>query len=543
MSLVETYKRRAHSLASIRSSPDVAVGAWEYYRERPIDFISDWIDTYDPRRVARGESATIPFVLFERQRDLAEFVMCCIREERNGMIEKSRDMGATWLCVGLSVWMWLFWEGVSIGWGSRKADLVDRIGDADSIFEKMRIAIMSLPVDFRPAGLKRDKHLTYMRITNPVNGSSITGESGDNIGRGGRKLVYFKDESAHYERPELIEAALSDNTNCQIDISSVSGLGTVFHRKRESGKNYKPGKKLAKDRTNVFIMDWRDHPDKDQEWYDNRRRANELSGMLHIFAQEVDRDYAAAVSNTLIKREWVLAAIDLHKTIPALEAGGYMGGLDIADEGTDTNAISIRKGLTLKYLDEWPEGDTGETTRRAITGLRDWTPIEAMYDSVGVGAGVKAETNRLEDEGSMPSGVTLIPWNGGGAVQDKDKSVNPYDKESPLNGDVYLNLKAQAWHSVRMRLEKAWRYRERGETFPVDELLSIDAGAIEPALLYQLEKELCQVQRSATSSMKERIDKAPDGVRSPNLADCVVMNFFPVVGMGAYGRYMLENIR
>ena len=27
------------------------------------------------------------------------------------------------------------------------------------------------------------------------------------IGRGGRKLIYFKDESAHYEHPEMIEAA------------------------------------------------------------------------------------------------------------------------------------------------------------------------------------------------------------------------------------------------------------------------------------------------------------------------------------------------
>jgi hypothetical protein len=52
-------------------------------------------------------------------------------------------------------------------------------------------------------------------------------EAGDNIGRGGRTLVYFKDESAHYEHPDLIEAALGDNTNVQIDISSVNGLGKL----------------------------------------------------------------------------------------------------------------------------------------------------------------------------------------------------------------------------------------------------------------------------------------------------------------------------
>jgi hypothetical protein len=33
----------------------------------------------------------------------------------------------------------------------------------------------------------------------------------------------------------IIEAALGDNTQTQIDISSVNGLNTPFHRKRESG--------------------------------------------------------------------------------------------------------------------------------------------------------------------------------------------------------------------------------------------------------------------------------------------------------------------
>ncbi|MDT9693866.1 hypothetical protein Q5762_37205, partial [Streptomyces sp. P9(2023)] len=82
-----------------------------------------------------------------------------------------------------------------------------------------------MPDIWRPKGLKPKDHLTFMKCINLENGSTITGESGDNIGRGGRKSMYFKDESAHYERPEKIEAALGDNTNVQVDISSVNGLG------------------------------------------------------------------------------------------------------------------------------------------------------------------------------------------------------------------------------------------------------------------------------------------------------------------------------
>jgi hypothetical protein len=35
--------------------------------------------------------------------------------------------------------------------------------------------------------------------------------------------------------------------------------------------------------------------------------------------------------------------------------------------------------------------------------------IELQYDCIGVGAGVKAESNRLYDEGDMPHGINFIP--------------------------------------------------------------------------------------------------------------------------------------
>jgi hypothetical protein len=68
-------------------------------------------------------------------------------------------------------------------------------------------------------------------------------------------------------------------------------------------------------KTYCFVMDWRDNPLKSQEWYDTKRAERAEQGLLHIFAQEVDRDYAASVENTILQREWVEAAIDAHKKI------------------------------------------------------------------------------------------------------------------------------------------------------------------------------------------------------------------------------------
>jgi phage terminase large subunit len=239
-------------------------GMAERYRQDPVAWINHWAFTYDPRIAGTDIPTTLPFVLFRRQVEFADFLLACVNEQQNGLVEKSRDMGATWLCCAFSVWLWLYWPGAAVGWGSRKEQLVDKIGDPDSIFEKMRIIIRHLPKFMLPARFSEADDMPFMKIINRVTGATITGEAGDNIGRGGRKLIYFKDESAHYERPEKIEAALADNTNCQIDISSVNGLGNVFHRRREAGQEYHPGQALARNRVNVFVMDWRDHPAKDQ---------------------------------------------------------------------------------------------------------------------------------------------------------------------------------------------------------------------------------------------------------------------------------------
>lgn len=69
-------------------------------------------------------------------------------------------------------------------------------------------------------------------VCNPENGAVIVGEAGDNIGRGNRTSIYFKDESAFYEHPDTIDAALSQTSNCKIDISTPNGDSTSPSRRR-----------------------------------------------------------------------------------------------------------------------------------------------------------------------------------------------------------------------------------------------------------------------------------------------------------------------
>ncbi len=522
---VAAFAWRQQQLLRLRKDPQVVAGALEFYRTRPVDFINHWLFTYDPRNAAGDTPSKLPFILFQRQAEFVEFLQALLQAQESGLVEKARDIGATWLCCAVSVWLWLFWPGAAIGWGSRKEQLVDRIGDADSIFEKMRIIVRNLPPEFWPAGFSLDDHMTYMRFVNPANGASITGEAGDNIGRGGRKLIYFKDESSHYERPEKIEAALADNTRVQVDISSVNGLGNVFHRRRESGVEWVGGA-VTKGRTNIFVMDWRDHPAKTQAWYDERRRKAQDDGLLHVFAQEVDRNYAASVEGIIIPADWVRAAIDAHVHLKFDDSGLWVAALDVADDGGDTNALAKRKGVVLKSVEEWGERDTGRTARRAVAACDGLGPLDLQYDSIGVGAGIKAETNRLIDEEVMPRSLRLVPWNAGAEVLNPDGHVVRGDKNSPTNKDFYANLKAQAWWELRRRFERTWRaVNEPGFTWDAGDLISLPSDL---PLLRKLEKELSQPTARPGSRMKMVIDKQPQGSRSPNLADAVVMAFWPV---------------
>jgi hypothetical protein len=506
------------------------------------------MDTYDPRKPV---NKWIPFVFFEKQQEFITFLHCLRTDQESGLIEKARDMGATWGACGYSVWSWLFVKNDAIGWGSRKQELVDKLGDADSIFEKLRLIINRLPDIWRPKGLKAKEHLTFMKCINPENGSTITGESGDNIGRGGRKSMYFKDESAHYERPEKIEAALGDTTRVQVDISSVNGLNNPFHKRREAGEIWTPSNDNTPGYTRVFIIDWRDHPEKTQHWYNERRAKYEREGMLHIFAQEVDRDYAASLSNGIIPMQYIQAAVDAHLRIPCLMMrpdaipDAWMAGLDIADGGIDRNALAKRQWIILREISEWGERDPGVSTRRAIVSTRIHQNIRVMYDAIGVGSGVKTEYNRITIDEKL-SAPKFVAWNAGDSVVKPFERLIPDDPQSLKNKDFFQNLKAQAWWSLYQRFYKTWKCivaLESGGTIPMpnyppDELISLDSSI---PLLEQLKKELAQAQRTQSSSLKTLVDKTPDGTKSPNLADAVVMAYFPLpddwstVIVGSYG--------
>lgn len=466
------YDDRVARIRRIRAGEVDMSALREFYKTHPVEFIMDWGMTVDPRNAELGKPTSVPFLLFQKQVDYILWLHELWRGRKDGVCEKSRDMGVSWLCVAFAVWMWSFVDGASIGFGSRKEEYVDKIGDPKSLFWKLRAFVRMLPVEFRPGGYSEKVHAPFMRLINPVNGATITGEAGDGIGRGARCSIYFVDEAAFLERADGIDAALSNTSNCKIWLSTVNGTGNVFHRKRTSGK------------LSVFVFDWRDDPRKGPEWYAEFVANNEP----HIVAQEVDRDYTAAVTDSYIPGRIVTAA-SMRGPADVLGVGPLQVGVDCARFGDDKTVVTFRKGRLCSRLETWGKADIVDSAGR-VKDLVNASPdlVEQIaVDTIGIGAGVADMLRR-------DFGERVVDVNSGIRLDD---------------GRNY-NLRARVWRDMRTWLEGL-------VSIPNDPELVTDLTSLRYS--YRDQKLLIESKDDA----KKR------GIKSPDRADSLALTFaFPV---------------
>ncbi len=502
-SYAPVFKARLERLARIRANPQNLPALKAYYRDNPAQFIMDWGCTFDPRNVERGLPSVIPFILFQKQIDWVNWTVEHWRGQKPGLTEKSRDMGVSWLSLATACTLCLFYDGLVIGFGSRKEEYVDKIGSPKSLFWKARMFINFLPKEFK-GGWDITKHAPHMRINFPDTLSSISGESGDGIGRGDRASIYFVDESAFLERPQLVEASLSQTTNCRIDISTPNGLGNPFAQKRMSGKY------------DVFTFNWRDDPRKDEAWYEKQK----FNLDAVTLAQEVDCDYSASVEGVLIPSAWVQASIDAHLKLGIKPTGQRSGALDVADEGKDLNAFCGAHGILVDTLEQWAGlgSDIFATTERAFL-LCDMNQYGSFsYDADGLGSGVRGDARVLNDKRNGKL-IDVSAFRGSGAVIDPEGQM----VIGRFNQDFFANAKAQAWWALRCRFQNTYR-AINGMDYDPDNLISLSSAL---TLLNLLVTELSQPTYTTNGTGKVIINKAPNNTKSPNLADSVMIRFAP----------------
>ena len=239
-----------------------------------IFFIENFGFTYDSRKEHHPNH--LPFFLFDFQKDTVRWLIDHIDNGTDGLLEKSRDMGMTWLIfVWVPIWYWLFRDGVNLLMGSYKQELVDSRTD-DSIFGRIDYSINSLPNWILPRRFNKDKHRTQMKLINPENSNLISGDTmNPDFGRGSRKTAVLFDELGSWDYAMDAWDACADTSPCRIANSTPKGYNFYAMLREESG-------------IDVMSLHWKLHPMKDQQWYDFEctRRSPET------IAQELDISYS-----------------------------------------------------------------------------------------------------------------------------------------------------------------------------------------------------------------------------------------------------------
>lgn len=230
-----------------------------------------------------------PFFLFDYQKS----IISKIREaEASGkdvefLIDKPRGMGLTWLVVAYFNWKWMFQPNWTTFILSRTEAEVDdgTQQPSNSIMSKFRWLLARMPKWTIPDGFKLkvekgNANDSTLKIINPAIKSGIFGSStNSNAGRSRRYSIIFVDECFSIERFTEVHRSLTSVARVQIYVSTTKAS-------REA-KNFRD----SIDPRYYVSLEWRDHPWKDEEWYQEQLKKAEFDPEI---MKEVDKGYSIA---------------------------------------------------------------------------------------------------------------------------------------------------------------------------------------------------------------------------------------------------------
>lgn len=482
-------------------SPDYKIAIDNICKDDPVLWINTFAWTYDPRLNSVGIPSKLPLVLFPKQEECIRIVDQCMSENRSYMIEKSRAEGLTEILCALDIHHWIYHNGFKGGWGSRTEDMVDKHDDPDTIFVRLRRIIYNLPIGMKPPAYnnRRNRYDNLMRIVNPLNGNSITGDGGANIGRGGRATTYKVDEAAALEHPTSTDEALSYTTNCQGDISTPNGMNHFYN-------------KIASGKVERITMGWWFNPSKNPEWRTGNRSAYspwyELEKRKRdevLLAKEVDINYQASVDGVMIPPKWVLAAVDFDCVV---DESVKIGAFDPAAGGADESAYMSRTGIRLNEAQISPKK----------------TPLEATWDIVEF---AEADGINLLSYDRNTIGEDVYPLLTMGERKPKFRLDGIYgqsaasdtyiESEDKFAYEKFRNRRGELWWNLRKRFEKTYQHVNGIAYYPLNELISIPN---DPILITEFSAPLMVHSASGKIGVESKLEMRRRGVKSPNRADC-----------------------
>jgi hypothetical protein len=383
--------------------------------------------------------------------------------------------------------------------------------DPDAIFPRLRRILYSLPEMMRPKPFKdrKNEYDTEMKIFNPLNGSILKGDAGDAIGTGGRSSIYFVDEKALIEHPELVDTAISYNTQCQVDVSTPRGMN-AFWKKKNSG------------RVDVFSCWWYHDPAKSVIWKEGRRPDQNIKREMSwwrklqdlmfddvVVAQEIDIDYSASIEDAFIKAEWVQAAIGFKLRVD----GEAVAGFDVATGGPNKSVYISRKGPVVTTIESYTYDKVVQALWKAIEQGEREEIGSFIYDHAGIGESVESMLIATDRPIKFPcTGIY-------GQVAAPDAFIPELNRKG---NEVFRNLRAYLAWTLARRFEKTYEHTKKIRSYPAEELISIPD---DPELINQLSIPRKIHTTSGKIGVQSKDDMRSLGIPSPDHFDALMYAF------------------
>ncbi len=226
--------------------------------------------------------------------------------------------------------------------------------------------------------------------------------------------------------------------------------------------------------------------------------------------------------NALIKRAWLYECIDAHKKLNIATVGQSFIGYDVADSGSDKNALAQRRGVLLEHIEQWA-GKEDELDKSHIKTFNFAIDNNAtiIYDSIGVGAGAGSKFRELNE--SKDKRVQYQKFNAGAKVNNPKRK---YKNTDNTNEDMFSNLKAQTWWEIADRIKSTYNAVTKGLPIAEDDIISLrsEIDCLED-LIIELSTPMRDTDKNGRVKVESKEDLSKRGIKSPNLADAFVMAY------------------
>lgn len=222
--------------------------------------------TYDPRT----EMTELPFITWPYQDDALVTILEAITRGHDVKFDKSREMGASWLCLEAIDHQWRFNpRRQAFGLFSRNEDYVDKVDDPKTLFWKLDFQRELQPPWLVPA-IQRQK----LKLLNLDTNSIITGESTTgNAGRGDRRRAVLMDEFAAFEPDDARRAMAATRAVTKCRIFNFTPAESIYH----------PAAKLSDMGMKTVELHWSKNPLMAAGMYTSKNGELEILDKAYVF--------------------------------------------------------------------------------------------------------------------------------------------------------------------------------------------------------------------------------------------------------------------